>query len=275
MQLDGDLAAPFDLVGSGERAGSVGVVVVHGFTGTPYEVRYLGEQLARAGFHVRGVRLPGHGTTLAELDATTWRDWAAAVETAFDALRESCTQVVVVGQSLGGLLALHLAARRSDVDAVASLAAPLWLDGLGRHVARLAEQGTWARLTPWFTKVPKFSGSDVRDRQAHAENPCYDAIPLTALGELMRYMRVVDEALPQITQPVLVMHATHDHTAPVSCAYRIAERARAQRLRILPRSYHLIAIDVERDIVAEEVIAFVRRVIEQKQHAEGDQACAT
>lgn len=273
--LDGDVAAPFDLGPDDAGAGSVGVVLVHGFTGTPYEVRYLGEQLARAGFHVRGVRLPGHGTSLAELDATTWRDWAQAVEDAYDDLCASWKYVVVVGQSLGGLLALHLAAQRSDVDAVVSLAAPLWLDGLGRHVARLAEQGTWARLTPWFTKVPKLSGSDVRDRKAHAENPCYDAIPLKALGELMRYMRVVDEALPYITQPVLVMHATHDHTAPVSCAYRIAERARARRLRILPRSYHLIAIDVERDIVAEEVISFVKRTIEDKQQAEGDHTCAT
>ncbi len=266
-----DAAAPFDLVGSGD----VGVVVVHGFTGTPFEVRYLGEQLARAGFHVSGVRLPGHGTALADLDATRWQDWAAAVEDAFDTLRQSCNRVVVVGQSLGGLLALHLAARRRDVVAVASLAAPLWLDGLGRHVGRLAAQGTWQRATPWLTKIPKFSGSDVRDRAAHAANPCYDAIPLKALGELVSFMRVVDDALPDITQPVLVLHASQDHTAPVSCAYRIAERARAQRLRILPQSYHLIAVDVERDIVAEEVISFVRQATGQNQQAEGDKVCAT
>lgn len=262
-----DAGAPFDFVGSGD----VGVVCVHGFTGTPFEVRYLGEQLARAGFQVHGLRLPGHGTDLAALDATTWHDWADAVEDAFDTMRLSCRRVAVVGQSLGGLLALHLAARRPDVVSVASLAAPLWLDGLGRHVARLAEAGTLARVVPWLTKIPKFSGSDVRDRKARAENPCYDAIPLKALGELVRYMEVVDLSLEMITQPVLVLHATQDHTAPVACAYRIAEKARAQRLRILPHSYHLIAVDVERDIVAEEVISFVRRTMKE----EGDHACAT
>lgn len=269
MANESNAGAPFDFVGGGE----VGVVCVHGFTGTPYEVRYLGQQLASAGFQVHGLRLPGHGTELAALDATTWQDWADAVEDAFDTMRLHCRRVAVVGQSLGGLLALHLAARRTDVASVASLAAPLWLDGLGRHVARLAEAGTLARLAPWFTKVPKFSGSDVRDRKARAENPCYDAIPLKALGELMRYMQVVDASLDQITQPVLVLHATHDHTAPVACAYRIAEGARAQRLRILPQSYHLIAADVERDIVAEEVISFVRRTTQEP--AEGDHACAT
>jgi len=219
---------------------------------------------------VHGLRLPGHGTELAALDATTWHDWADAVEDAFDTMRLSCRRVAVVGQSLGGLLALHLAARRPDVVSVASLAAPLWLDGLGRHVARLAEAGTLARVVPWLTNIPKFSGSDVRDRKVRAENPCYDAIPLKALGELVRYMQVVDLSLEMITQPVLVLHATQDHTAPVACAYRIAEKARAERLRILPNSYHLIAADVERDIVADEVISFVRRTT-----SEGDHACAT
>lgn len=257
---------PFDLVGDGD----VGVVCVHGFTGTPYEVRYLGEQLARAGFQVHGPRLPGHGTSLADLDATRWQDWADAVEDAFDTLRMLCRKVVVVGQSLGGLLALHLASRRPDITAVASLAAPLWLDGLGGRVARLAERGTFARLP--LRSIPKFSGSDVRDARARAENPCYDAIPLRGLGELMRFMRVVDASLTAIQQPVLVMHATQDHTAPVACAYHIARRARAIRTRILPQSYHLIAVDVERDIVAKEVIDFVRRTTQSET---GDLACAT
>jgi carboxylesterase len=267
----GGLGAEFDLPGDGD----VGVVCVHGFTGTPFEVRYLGEQLARAGFHVHGPRLPGHGSRASDLDAMRWQDWADAVEDAFDTMRMLCKQVVVVGQSLGGLLALHLASRRPDVVAVASLAAPLWLDGLAGRVARWAEQGALERIRPVLAAVPKFSGSDVRDRQVRAANPCYDRIPLRALGELARYMRVVDAALPEIRQPVLVMHAQHDHTAPVSCAYHIAARTRAERLRILPRSYHLIAVDVERDIVAADVVDFVRRATRPARARPGDLACAT
>ena len=129
-------AREFDL---GE--GDVGVVLVHGFTGTPYEMRFLGEQLADAGFRVHGLRLPGHGTRVRDLDATTWRDWADAVEDAFDALALSCRRVAVVGQSLGGLLALHLAGRRPDVAAVGSLATPLWLEGLSGRVAKWAASG--------------------------------------------------------------------------------------------------------------------------------------
>ena len=252
---------PFDLVGDDE----VGVVLVHGFTGTPYEIRYLGERLAESGFTVCGPRLPGHGTTVADLDQTHWEDWSEAVERAVDGLLLRCRRVAVVGQSLGGLLALHLASQRRDIACVASLAAPLWLEGLSAKVAH------WTRPDGWLhhrlRMVPKIGGSDIRDPRAKAENPCYRAVPMRALGELMTFMKVTDDVLPAIRQPVLVLHATQDHTAPVACAQRIAERTRAVRMRILPRSYHLIAVDVERDIVAAEVRQFL--------HSCRESPCAT
>lgn len=226
------------------------MVCLHGFTGSPYEMRYLGGALAEAGFTVAGPRLPGHGTSVEDLDATTWHAWVAAVDQALDAMARRCRRVAVVGQSLGGLLALHAAARRPELAAVVSLAAPLWLGGLAGSLA--------PRLIGRVRLLPKLGGSDVRDPAARAANPSYRQIPTRALGELLAFLPVADAALPQITAPVLVVHALHDHTAPVACAYRIAARARARRLRLLPRSYHLIAIDVERDLVAAEVIDFVR-----------------
>lgn len=274
------LGDSFDLVGDG----AIGVVCIHGFTGTPYEMRYLGESLARAGFSVHGLRLPGHGTRVEDLDETKWSDWAQAVEDAYDRMRVACGQVAVVGQSLGGLLALHLASRRTDVAAVASLAAPLWLEGLSARVARWAAAGMLRR----FRAIPKFYGSDVRDRRVRAENPAYAAIPTRALAELAAFMRVVEGSLEHVVQPVLVLHGAHDHTAPVACAHRIAERvgrtsnprgpqtARMHpvRTRILPRSYHLLAADVERDIVAAEIVDFLRRHVRPVAEP-GDLACAT
>lgn len=249
------LGDPFDFVGDG----AIGAVLVHGFTGTPYEMQYLGEQLARAGVTVHGLRLPGHGTRVEELDRTTYRDWADAVEDAFDSLRLMCAQVAVIGQSLGGLLSLHLAANRPDVAAVASLAAPLWLDGLAGKVADWAARGALR-----WPAIPKLARSDVRDRSVRRENPCYDEIPTKALGELARFMKLVGGELGQIRAPVLVLHGRRDHTAPVRCATRIAEATHAVRMRILERSYHLIAADVERDIVAAEVIDFIRRNVGAK-----------
>ena len=260
------LADAFDLVGDDDT----GVVLVHGFTGSPYEVRYLGEQLARAGFTVRAPLLPGHGTTLDDLDTKTWEDWTETVERAVDSMRVRCARVALVGQSLGGLLALYTASHRRDVACVASLAAPLWLEGLSARVAAWTtppchdreETGLLSRLLPALRRVkaiPKFGGSDVRDKRVKAENPCYPAIPTKALAQLLAFFPIVDAALPKVTQPVLVVHAHQDHTAPVACAKHIADATRAVRVRLLDKSYHLIAADVERDIVAAEVVSFIRR----------------
>src|SRR5213078_2004834 len=102
-----------------------------------------------------GVRLPGHATRIEDLDETRWTDWAGAVEDAFDAMRLSCNRVAVVGLSLGGLLSLHLAATRPEVAAVASLAAPLWLEGLSARVAAWAASGALARFAPMLRVLPK------------------------------------------------------------------------------------------------------------------------
>jgi carboxylesterase len=256
------LGEPFDLGQSHDD--TVGVVCVHGFTGTPYEMRFLGERLAEAGFHVRGLRLPGHGTSIAELDTTTWQDWVVAVEAEFDDLAKLCRRVAVVGQSMGGLLALHLASRRSEVAAVCTLAAPLWLEGLSGKVAQWAASGALR----WLNKIPKLHGSDCRDPIVRRENPSYRAIPTKSLAQFAAFMKVADAALEAVTQPVLVIHGKHDHTAPVACAIEIARRTHARRTKLLERSYHLIAADVERDIVAEEVRSFLRQTT-------GEPACAT
>ncbi len=222
-------------------------------------MRYLGGEISRAGFPVHGVRLPGHGTRLEDLDATRWTDWADAVEDAFDAMRLSCRRVAVVGMSLGGLLSLHLASKRPEVAGVATLAAPLWLEGLSAKVSEWAMTGAIAKYAPHLRAIPKIGGSDIRDPKVRAESPGYPAIPVRALGELARFMRLVEPELDKVKQPVLVVHAQQDHTAPVACAHRIAARVNAVRTRILPRSYHVIANDVERDIVAAEVVHFLRR----------------
>ena len=234
--------------------GAVGVVLQHGFTGSPWEVRYLGDRLAAAGISVIGPLLPGHGTRVEDLDTTKWQDWVAHVEAAVDRMAKRCDKVAIVGQSLGGLLSLFVATRRPELTSVSSLAAPLWLEGISKRVAGWAAAGKLP-----FKAIPKFGGSDVLDARSRVENPCYPAVPMKALGQLVELMTVVDAALPKVTQPTLVLHARQDHTAPVACAARIAEATRAERIRILPRSYHLIAVDVERDIVAAEVVQFVRK----------------
>src|SRR4051794_28130513 len=104
-------SSPFSL---GPAQAPVGVLCIHGFTGTPFEMRLLGEHLGRRGFAVEGVRLAGHGGTTADLKATRWPDWLFSVEEAFQQLRRRAERIAVCGLSLGGLLALELARRQKS-----------------------------------------------------------------------------------------------------------------------------------------------------------------
>lgn len=251
-------SAPFWFPGSAE----LGVLCIHGFTGTPYEVRHLGQRLSEQGLTVSGPALAGHTTSVAELDQTTWRDWYGTVEQSFDALRERCARVAVVGQSLGGLLALYLAAQRQEqVAAVAALATPLWLFPLARAAVWATRPGRMLtdRLGRAVRVLPKINGSDVRDRAVKERNPCYPAVPVRALHQLVAFMGEVERELPRVRAPALVMHSRQDHTAPFACSEHIARKlGGAVKHVALGESYHLIASDVEREQVAAEVSAFVR-----------------
>lgn len=235
---------------------SAGVLCIHGFTGTPFLMRYLGRSLAARGMRALGPLLPGHGTSPEHLAQTTWRDWYGAVEAGLDTLRATCERVAVAGLSLGGLLALHLAYQRPEhVTAVASLAAPLWLGGTATALLKATRSSslTGRALARMLRKVPKFQGSDIRDRHMKRLNPGYRSIPLPALQQFVEFMNLVRADAHRVVAPTLVMHAPLDHTAPFGSARELAARISGARLHVLSRSYHNITIDVERDQVATSV----------------------
>ncbi|HEX8952534.1 MAG TPA: alpha/beta fold hydrolase, partial [Polyangia bacterium] len=160
---------PFSF-GSGAR----GVLVVHGFTGSPFEMRLLGEDLAGRGFAVDGVKLAGHAGTTSELAQTTWHDWYRSASDAVDRLRARVggARVAVVGLSMGGLLALELARqRRGDLAAICVMSAPLWLPPQAERFSQVMARLPLVRRLA----LPKLAGSDIRDAEMKRRNR--EAVP--------------------------------------------------------------------------------------------------
>jgi carboxylesterase len=242
---------PIDL--AGDRRG---VLLLHGFTGTPFEMRPLGEALHRdVGATVLGPVLAGHGETVRALVRTTWRDWETSAAGAFDRLAVRCDRVIVAGLSMGGLLALRLALSDRPVAGLVLMGVPLWFGMFSTGLVRVLD-GAGVDLP-----IPKLFGSDVRDRTARVQTPSYRQLPVRGVAQLIELAALVRADLPRVGSPSLIVHGRHDHTASPDCAVELSRRlgSRDVALRWLERSYHLLPIDVERAELARLAAEFVRK----------------
>ena len=244
-------AEPFDL-GEGGR----GCLLVHGFTGSPYEMRPLGEHLARAGYRAAGPALAGHATDPADLDRTTWRDWVRSADDALSMLRERCPTVFVAGLSMGGLVAAELAAARPhDVTAVAILAAPLWLGGLNGMFV------TAARFTPLRFILPAIAKPVEADpvlAAIRAHNPSYDRVPTRAAAQFWDFMWHMRRRIRQVRAPALVIYSRADGDVPFINARWMGRRLGSAEIRrvTLDNSVHLMTLGRDAPRVCGEVQAF-------------------
>ncbi len=206
----------------------------------------------RRGFTVFAPQLAGHDGTVAKLNATRWPEWVDGVEVALAELRARCGRVAVAGLSLGGLLALHAARRHADLAGVISLGAPLWL-------ARWATVTTRVLSRLGIATFPK-SGVDVRDPIMRARVPTFDVFPIEGMNTLLDFMAIVRAELPGITVPAFVAHGALDRAAPPAGAREIIARLGAREVRTLslPRSGHLVTVDLEREKLAVALSEFLQ-----------------
>jgi carboxylesterase len=240
---------------------SLGCLLVHGFTATPDEMRPLGQALAARGFPVRGVRLAGHGTDVADLARTRWADWFASVEEERARLARDVGRVAVVGMSLGALLALHLAATRpAAIEALVLCGTPIRIGDL-----RVRWLPALARI-PWVSRrwamISKAGGPDIADPVARAASRSYTAMPLVGILELLRLQAVVRSELARVTQPALLLHGGHDHSVPIGNLelLRRSLGSRTVETHVLERSWHIVTLDYDRDEVARLAGDFLTRV---------------
>jgi carboxylesterase len=247
--FDPEVVSPWR-IGEGRR----GVLLLHGFAGTPPELRRLGEALARSGWRCYGPLLAGHGTTPEELDRTRWQDWAESAQAALAELRATCDEVMVAGQSGGASLALHLAANDPGIAAVACLATPIWLGGWKPRALPVLKH-----LVRWDHPEDDV---DLYRLEGAAELWSYDRRSLNSIHEFTRLLARVRDELPSIRAPVLLIHGERDRVIDPANSVEIERRllcSTAVERRTLPRSGHGISVDIDRDLVTRLVAAWFDR----------------
>jgi carboxylesterase len=242
------------------RGGPRAVLCLHGFTGTPFEVRPLAEALAGRGYTVLAPQLAGHCGTIDELDRTRWPDWLASASAALDQLQQAAPgPVVIAGFSLGGLLSLRLARQRpADIAALAIVAAPLRLRPYQVNAVRALCRLPAPLRRGVLAVLPKFGGYDVNDTEMKRQNPALSGMPIAGINSLIELGELVRRDLPDIRTPTLVAHGELDRTVPLGDSLELVGTLGSEVIErlFLPRSGHLVAIDVERSSLIEAVTRF-------------------
>ncbi len=232
--------------------GPVGALLCHGFTGTPQSLRPWAEHLAQAGLSVSLPRLPGHGTRWQDMNRTGWPDWYGAVDAALTKLRARCDQVVVMGLSMGGTLALRLAELRGADVAGLVLVNP----------SVLGDNKALPLLPVLKHLVPSVRGVGGDIKRPGVDEVGYHRAPLRALASLTEGWRAVRADLPHVTQPVLVFRSRTDHIVGPRSTRLVLSQISSTMVteQVLEDSYHVATLDHDAPRIFAGSLDFVAQV---------------
>jgi len=231
-------------------SGPLGALLCHGFTGSPHSMRPWAQHLETDGFRVVVPRLPGHGTSWQELNRTEWTDWYAAVDRAIRGLRRECDHVFVAGLSMGGALALRLAAEHGPDVAGLALVNPC---------LNIADPRI--RLLRLLTVIPSLGGIGNDIAKPGQDESGYSRTPLRALHSQTRLWADVRAGLGRVTQPTLVYRSRHDHVVDPSSLQLVRDGIGTPELEVvtLERSYHVATLDYDAETIFRGSADFFRR----------------
>jgi carboxylesterase len=231
-----------------------GVLLVHGFTGSPHDMRSVGAALAAEGIGSECVRLRGHGTHPDDMVGRAYTQWIEDVEAGLDGLLERYRRAAVVGLSMGGTLALNVAARRADDSRLLGLvtvSAPLYLSdwrlGLVEYLSRVIKWQAWGR-------------PDILDERAWDGQVAYRRIRTRAIPQLLALIRETDGLLPRVRQPILIAQSREDHVVPPGNLEHIRNGVGSadRRALLLENCYHLSTVDFSAALLNTEIVRFIR-----------------
>lgn len=234
------------------EGGPVGVLLVHGFTGSPQSMRPWADHLAEAGLTVSLPLLPGHGTRWQDLQLTRWEDWYAEADRAFRELSEECEQVFICALSMGGSLALRLAAEYGPKVAGLVLVNP-----------SVRSDNPATLLLPVLRHlVPSLPGvaNDIA-REGMVELG-YDRVPLHAVWSLSRLWKTVQAGMDRVSQPLLLLHSPQDHVVSPANSQLVLARVSSTDVQelLLERSFHVATLDHDAELIFGASLDFIRRL---------------
>jgi carboxylesterase len=234
--------------GKGANA-EIGIILVHGFTGSPISMRPWGEYLHQRGYTISVPLLPGHGTDPADLNRVQWQQWPAKVEEELEWMLSLGKKVFIFGLSMGGGTTLNIATKRSKDLLGIVLVNPMM------HVKFVPHQLAW--VISRFQKMRDSVGDDIKKPGVTEHG--YDSLPAIGVYQLLKMLSYTRKRLHDVTVPVLLFHSKEDHTLPVTNTEIIMDGVGSiQKQRIdLVNSYHVATLDYDQEIIFENSRLFI------------------
>ena len=213
----------------------------------------LGKEIAQKGYTVLGPRLSGHGTHPEDMEKTTYQDWMKDIEKGFRELKETCTQIFVIGLSMGGTLTLYLAEKYPEIKGIIPINAAVDLPGMKDYYNQIKNNDE---------RFVDGIGSDIK--MADVEELAYSKTPVKSMGDLLKLMEPIRRNLDKITVPTLIISSKVDHVVPPENSKEIFESISSNNKRIiyLEDSYHVATLDHDKERIAKECISFIERLID-------------
>ncbi len=252
-----------DLPG-GEHA----VLLIHGLTGSPFELKPLAKKLNQAGFTVKGPCLAGHGADIKALKAMRWQDWYGTVRDNFRELKARHENVSVAGLCAGALLALYLAHEEEDVSSIALLSTTLFYDGWSLPWYRFLLPVSYYPPIRWFYSYGEREPYGIKDERMRKQvaigmkegSIAFDRFPAECMHELFKLIGVSKKIMPRVKTPALILHAEEDDLASAKNADYVEAHIGSSKVRkiLIKDTYHMLTLDKQKDLVAQETIRFFR-----------------
>jgi carboxylesterase len=244
-------AEPFFLQG-----GKTGVLLIHGFTATPHEMKELGKYLHKRGMTVYAPLLSGHGTVPERLVAVKGESWINDTKKALAVLEGTCTKIFIIGNSFGGNLALLAGYQHKKVKALVVLATPfLFKHERVRHpILLLMKQVKLFKRKRYPKKV--------KEAYQKVKRISYDQIPLYGLLQVLHVVKKSRDLLPSVTKPILLMQSTDDNVISEESVDYVIKRlgSRIKKVIYIPNSIHVFITDKKRMIAFKQILAFLRKI---------------
>jgi len=240
------------------QGGRTGVLLVHGFTGTPKEVRWMGEDLHKNGYTVLGIRLTGHATKPEDMIASRWTDWTASVEDGFNLLSNSVDRIFIAGLSMGGVLSLFMSTRL-NVAGVIAISTPYELPRDPHYPVWFIR--LYGKLIKYAPKSKEEPGASWFDKEAFAQHISYPQNPVPSIAELKVLLGEMKAALPKVDKPVLLIHSKNDkYVLPENMEkiYQGLTNASDKTKVFVTKSGHVATSDAERFRVFELAREFIK-----------------